>query len=93
MRIKDDARFEVLAKTNKFIAEGSRLCRFHVDEKGFIDESNLKLIKPINGVVNFDENSIKQLILNLRDAKCSSQIFPDATWKKYNFKNSLTHFN
>jgi len=33
------------------------------------------LIKSIHGVVNFDENSIKQLICNLKEAKYESQIF------------------
>ena len=75
LRIKTDPRFDVLAKTNIFIAEGSRLCPCHENEKGFVNDADLKLIKSIHGVVNFDENSIKQLICNLKEAKYESQIF------------------
>lgn len=75
IRVKNDTRFDILAKTNIFIVEASRLCEDHLDEKGFIIESDLQKINPIEGKVNFDENSIKELIKYFIETKNNSQIF------------------
>jgi hypothetical protein len=74
LRVKNDARFEILTKTNIFIVEGSRLCN-HLDEKGFVIERDLHKINPIDGKVNFDENTIKELIKYFIETKNKSQFF------------------
>ena len=73
--IKPNSRFEILAKKNIFIVKDSRICSHHLDEKGFVTEECLNLIEPIDGIVNFNENSIKELIQNFTEAKSSSQIY------------------
>ena len=47
---------------NIFIVKGSRLCRCHLDEKGFVIEKDLFLVQSFDGEVTFDENSINELI-------------------------------
>ena len=60
--INSNSRFDILAKTNIFIVKGSRLCRCHLDEKGFVIEKDLFLVQSFDGEVTFDENSINELI-------------------------------
>ena len=55
--------------------KGSRLCRCHLDEKGFVIEKDLNLVQSIDGEVSFDENSINKLIVMYKQSKTSSQIF------------------
>ena len=72
--IQSNPRYEILAKTNTFIVKGSRLCRSHIDEKGFVFEQDLALIKS-SGTINFDEEGIKELVDHFQLSRNSSQIF------------------
>ena len=86
--LKSNPRYEILAKTNTFIVKGSRLCSSHLDEKGFVIEQDLTSIKPI-GIVNFDEEGIKELIENFQLSKNSSQIFSQFSASNPIQENSL----
>ena len=67
--IDSNSRFDILAKTNIFIVKGSRLCRCHLDEKGFVIEKDLNLVQSIDGEVTFDEISIKNSLQCLNNLK------------------------
>jgi hypothetical protein len=89
LRVKNDARLKILAKTNIFIVEGSRLCEDHLDEKEFVIERDLHNINPIDGKVNFDENTIKELIKYLIETKNNSQFFNQFSSSNSIGENSL----
>jgi hypothetical protein len=72
--IHSQSRYDIFAKVKIFIVKGSRICADHLDEKGFINANCLGLKEPINEVVIFDEESIKELIDNFQSIKTSSQL-------------------
>jgi hypothetical protein len=73
--ITNEAALNFLAKTDIYVVNGSRCCHSHLDEKGFLNNDAIKLIKPIVGDVVFDENSIKDLIKSFQNSKSKNQFY------------------
>ena len=61
----------------------------HLDEKGFVIERDLHKINPIDGKVNFDENTIKELIKYFIETKNKSQFFNQFSSSNSIGENSL----
>ena len=63
--MNQEAIYDILDKTNIFIIKNSRICAFHLDEKGFLVDRCLNDIILLEAIVLFDENYVQELIENL----------------------------
>ena len=86
---QSDARYDIFAKKNIFIIEGSRLCSSHLDEKGFVLEEDLSQIKSNDTTIKFDAEAIEELLQNVQSAKNESQLFSQYSSSSPIQENSL----
>ena len=86
---QSDARYEIFAKKNIFIIEGSRLCSSHLDEKGFVLEEDLSQIKSNDTTIKFYAEAIEELLQNFQSSKNESQLFSQYSSSSPIQENSL----